>query len=278
MGDNAAQIADWDGPVGEVWANLQKELDEVTRRYGDPALMAANVRPGERVIDVGCGCGDSSLTLAREVGPSGSVLGVDVSEPMLAVAGQRAEGIANLAFQRLDASQAKLSGDHDLIFSRFGVMFFDDPTAAFTNMHAWLRPGGRLTFVCWRHPRENPWAIVPVVAAREALKLEAPPADLNAPGPFAFHDLARLESILRDAGFSGFEARPLDAPMPMGANVVEAADRMTSYGPGFRVVREAGMEKRPIAAAAIAKALEPYAAADGSVSLNGAVWIVTARA
>jgi hypothetical protein len=145
-------------------------------------------------------------------------------------------------------------------------------------MRTWLKPSGRIAFCCWRHPRENPWAMIPVVAARQALNIQTPPADLTTPGPFAFSDVERLEGILRTARFTAFNAQPYDSAVTLGPTVEIAADRVTRFGPAYRVVMSAGEDTRPIAAAAIAKALAPFAAADGSVSLTGSVWIVTAAA
>jgi SAM-dependent methyltransferase len=236
--------------------------------------------PGEKIVDVGCGCGDTSIALAKAVGPAGRVLGVDVSEPMLAVARRRSAhaGLANLAFRRADAASAALPAEHDLIFSRFGVMFFDDPAAAFANMRRWLAPSGRIAFCCWRPPRENPWGIIPVAAVREALGLEAPPMDPTAPGPFAFADADRLRGIMERAGFSDFDAARYDAQVPMGETLEAAGEQMLRYGPAARAVRGVSEADRRTASAAIAKALAPYAAPDGSVSAPGSVWIVTARA
>jgi ubiquinone/menaquinone biosynthesis C-methylase UbiE len=276
MSANAQQIADWDGLVGETWVRMQDELDRVTAPFGEAALAAAAPREGERVVDLGCGCGTTSLALASSVGEGGAVLGLDVSGPMLAQARRRAAGMAQLSFRQGDAAFERLPAEHDLIFSRFGIMFFDDPGGAFVNMRAWLRPAGRIAFCCWRHPRDNPWATVPAIAAREALNIEAAPIDPYAPGPFAFADAERLRGLMEAAGFEGFHASAFDQAIMLGRSVQEAAEMMTHSGPGSRLVREAGEPARPIAAQAIARALEPHAAANGSVSLMGAVWVVSA--
>jgi SAM-dependent methyltransferase len=278
VSENVEQIADWDGPVGETWVEMQAELDAHTGPFGRAAMTAADARLGERIVDVGCGCGDTSIALAKAVGEGGAVLGVDVSRPMLAVARRRGAGLGNLAFRHADAAVEALPAEHDLIYSRFGVMFFDDPTGAFANMRGWLKASGRLAFCCWAPPRENPWAMVPVMAARQALNIDTPPPDPYMPGPFAFADIERLGGILGAAGFTAFDARPFKAPVTLGPTAEIAADRVTRFGPAYRLVKAAGEGTRPTAAAAIAKALAPYAAADGSVSLTGAVWIVTARA
>jgi SAM-dependent methyltransferase len=277
---NELQIEDWNGPLGQVWADQQVELDRITRVYGDAALAAAKAQTGERVVDVGCGCGDSSLTLGRSVGGEGAVLGVDVSEPMLAVAARRArdEGLAHVAFRHADASLVRLEPDRDLIFSRFGVMFFDDPQAAFANIRRWLKPTGRIAFCCWRPPSENPYFYVPIGAARAALAYDPPPMDPHAPGPFAFADVDRLRGLMTAAGFSGFNAERYDAEVQVGSNPEVAAETMTMFGPVARLIREVGEHSRPVAKAAVAKAFAPIARPDGSVWLGGSTWIVTARA
>ncbi|MEQ1784285.1 MAG: class I SAM-dependent methyltransferase, partial [Hyphomonadaceae bacterium] len=143
-GDNTLQVEDWNGAVGERWAAEQERTDQLIRAFGDAALTAARASLGERVLDVGCGCGDTSLALANSVGPTGHVLGVDVSAPMLIVARRRASALSNLTFAEADASSASLPGSFDLLYSRFGVMFFDAPVPAFRHLHKAMSPTGRL--------------------------------------------------------------------------------------------------------------------------------------
>lgn len=279
-GDNSEQIAEWNGPVGQRWAAEQATFDNLTRPFGDAALKAAATSPGERVIDIGCGCGDTSLELGKAVGSSGSVLGVDISGPMLEVARRRAkaEGAGNVTFEQADASTAPLFHDRDLLFSRFGVMFFAAPVPAFAHLRRALKDSGRLTFVCWQGPRENPWAIVPVMAARAALQLDGPPGDPYAPGPFAFGDANRVRAILLETNFKDVDAEPFETPMPLGANPREAAEESVRLGPVSRFVREMGEEHLPLILEAVEKALEQFAAKDGSVALPGRAWVVTAKA
>ena len=276
-GDNAKQIEDWNGVAGEHWAAEQENTDRLIRAFGEAALQAANARPGERVLDVGCGCGDTSLELARAVGAQGSVLGLDVSAPMLAVARRRAAGMTNVTFLEGDASKAELPGPFDLLYSRFGVMFFDDPAGAFSHMRKAMAPGGRLAFACWQMAKDNPWAMIPAMAARQAIAADMPPADPNAPGPFAFGDRARLTGILETAGFRDVATEPFQAPMYLGSSARSAAEGATRIGPASRMAREAGKEKLPAIIDAIEAALAPMAAADGSISLPGWIWVVTGR-
>ena len=156
--DNSEQIADWNGVMGRQWAARQREIDSSISPFGDAALKTAAPMPGERVIDIGCGCGDTSIALAQQVGAEGAVLGVDISAPMLEVARTRAASLQlpHLEFREADASTASLPARNDLLYSRFGVMFFDQPVPALAHARQALRNGGRLVFVCWRSPRETP--------------------------------------------------------------------------------------------------------------------------
>jgi len=274
---NAGQIADWNGAVGQRWAAEQAVLDDLIRPYGAAVLAAASPTHGEKILDIGCGCGDTSIALAHAVGPTGAVVGVDVSAPMLDVARRRSVGLDNLHFMEADASNADLPTGQSLLFSRFGVMFFDDPVAAFAHMGASLVPGGRLAFVCWQSGSVNPWATAPAKAALEASGLSFPPADPSAPGPFAFADPERVRSILSDAGFRDVETRPQEADMHLGATAADAAVSSLKVGPASRIAREAGPEAFAGLLRAVEDALRPHAAASGAVILRGRAWLVTAR-
>jgi len=182
---NQDQIEFWNR-LGQRWVEYQESLDRFWHVPGDAAIKRAGVRVGEGVIDVGCGCGASTLELARLVGPTGSVLGLDVSKAMLARARERARGqrLVNVEFAHADASTYAFAGDRDVVFSRFGVMFFREPIAAFTNLRRALGPGGRLTFVCFGDRELNTWWTVPVAAASTVVA-PPPPTPPREPGPFA---------------------------------------------------------------------------------------------
>jgi SAM-dependent methyltransferase len=276
--ENELQIRDWNGAVGERWAAEQAETDPLIRPYGEAALRVAGVKSGERVLDVGCGCGDTSLALVYAVGVMGRVVGVDVSAPMLEVARDRANGRENLTFIEADASRAKLTGPFDLLYSRFGVMFFGDPVGAFRNLRTAMKDGGRLAFVCWQMAKDNPWAAIPAKAAREASGLAMAPPDPHAPGPFAFGDFERVKGILEAAGWVDVKAEGFEHPMYLGSSPRSAAEAASRMGPSSRVAREAGPEKLPAIVDAIEAALKPHAAANGSVALPGRTWVVTAKA
>jgi len=278
--DNSAQIEEWNGALGEKWAEEQETLDGLTAPFGEAAIKAAGPRPGELVIDIGCGCGASSLSLARAVGEGGRVLGVDVSRPMLEVARRRAKaaGLANLTFEQADASSAGLPAGQDLLYSRFGVMFFAAPVPAFAHLGRSLKGNGRMAFICWRAPKDNPWATVPVMAGRQALGIEGAPSDPFAPGPFAFADEGRVRGILQEAGFRDVKAERFDDRMLLGSSPRSAAEATARIGPLGRLVRESGPEHLPKILDAVEKALTPLAAKDGSVAPPAGAWVVTAKA
>ena len=280
---NQQQVQDWNGALGERWTTNQASLDALLQTYGDATLMAARLQPGERVIDIGCGCGATTLAAATTVGRGGAALGVDVSAIMLERARERAHNTANPArFAEADASIAMLEGGpFDTMISRFGVMFFEHPTAAFSNLIKMLRPGGRLAFVCWRAMAENIWMTLPLDAARPALPPVAPSIP-DAPGPFAFARRERVANILADAGFSEIEITPQDVMMTLaaGASPAEAAalavTRSVQMGPLAAALRDQPAEARTAALALVQAKLESVATPSGVV-LPAATWIVTAR-
>jgi SAM-dependent methyltransferase len=277
MSGNDDQIAYWNAEVGERWTANQERLDALIAPFGVAAMDAARVAAGERVIDIGCGCGDTTIALAGAVGPGGHVLGVDVSAPMLARAKQRAAGLGNVAFVEADAAAGALPSGFDVLFSRFGVMFFADPPAAFAALRRSLKPDGRIAFACWRAVAENPWMTVPLMAGIAALGASPPPPTPRAPGPFAFAEAAWVREILDRAGFRDADIAAFDAPMTLGADADAAASMALEVGPLGALVREHGAAAAERVKAAVAAALAGHMGPTG-VTLTGAVWIVTAHA
>lgn len=278
---NREQIEHWNANAGPAWAALQEQLDRGIRAHGLLALDALALAAGERVLDVGCGCGDTTLEAARRVGPRGEVLGVDVSAPMLARAEQRARelGLGSARLLRADAQTAELgAGRFDAMVSRFGVMFFDDPAAAFRNLARALRPGGRAAFVCWQTPERNPWVAVPMAAAAPFVALPPPPP-AGAPGMFSLADGARLRALLEGAGFRELAIEDRRLPMTMGSGALdEVVEIFLQVGPVAGALREAGASEAQRAAAATA-VREAYArhVMDGRVTLDSALWLVSAH-
>ncbi|RQS14910.1 class I SAM-dependent methyltransferase [Burkholderia sp. Bp8998] len=279
---NAYQVADWNGQSGERWVANQARLDAMVSVFGQAAIEATAPMTGERVLDVGCGAGASSLALAACVGAGGQVLGVDISEPLISRARALAPPDTPVLFQVADASGAELpEGAFDILFSRFGVMFFDDPTAAFAHMRRALRPGGRVAFVCWRSAAENDWVRLPMGALKGILAPSAPP-DPEAPGPFSFGDRGRVSRILTAAGFADIAIAPFDASVPFGEGgtrdaAIDDAVKMTlEVGPLSRALADQPDDIRARASAAVRAA---FAGLPGerSVMIDGAAWIVMAR-
>jgi SAM-dependent methyltransferase len=270
---NADQIKFWNGPGGQKWAAHQSDMDRNLADVTAALLPFAAAKPGERVLDIGCGAGQTSHLLAAAIGPTGHVTGVDISAPLLANA--RARAATNETFIEADAAFHAFKPEFDLIFSRFGVMFFDDPPSAFANIRKGLKPGGRLAFVCWRPAQENEWVTVPALAARPFLPPQPPPDPL-APGPFAFADSARVEKILSAAGFRDVQTKKLDGVMNLGASSDEAAFQMTNLGPLSRALGE--VEDEAVKArvrAAVKVALEAIRK-DGVIKPAIACWLVAA--
>jgi SAM-dependent methyltransferase len=276
-GPNAEQIRYWNETIGPRWIEQEAMLDAQIAPLGLAAIERAGVARGELVLDVGCGCGQTTLQLAERVGPEGEVLGVDVSSPMLARARQRAKGLAHVRFENADAQTHRFARGFDLAFSRFGVMFFADPVAAFANLRGALRARGRLAFVCWQALDRNPWLQVPLRALAGIVALPAPPPP-GAPGPFAFADPERVRGILGRAGFAAVELAPLCGDLALGAGggLERAVGFAMEMGPASALLREAGAEARERARDAIRAALEPFATPDG-VRAEYAAWAVTAR-
>src|ERR1700744_5929088 len=206
---NADQIAYWNGPNGQRWTDRQAEQDVLLAPVTQALIDRAAPRPGERIIDVGCGCGGTSMALASRVAPAGFVLGVDISGPMLSRARQLAPKELPVDFVLADATVYPFDpGSFDLLVSRFGVMFFAEPAVSFSNLRRALRPNGRVAFACWRAPRENPWMMTPLHAVYQHVPKPPPPAP-DDPGPFAFASEDRVRRILGEAGYQTIAMEPV---------------------------------------------------------------------
>ncbi len=281
-GPNAAQIDYWNDESGQKWVEMQEMLDLQLAPLGEATIDALGVAEGERVLDVGCGCGHTSLELARRVGPTGAVTGLDISHVMLEAARAQASeaGLDHATFVNADAQTHTMADDTtDAIFSRFGVMFFEDPYAAFANLRTTLQPDGRIGFTCWQGVDKNPWMSLPMMVAMQHITLE-PPTDPHAPGPFAFADADRVRDILDGAGFDDISIADHRAELAVGGNMApeDAVRFLLKLGPAGRALREQNLSEEQIEALErdVIEALAPYDGGNGVV-MDSAVWIVTAK-
>lgn len=276
---NAEQIAYWNGPAGQRWLERQESQDALLAPVTDALLVRAAPQAGEHAIDVGCGCGSTSIVLAGRVAPGGSVLGIDISEPMLRRARELGRHTPALRFERADATTYPFeAGTADLLVSRFGVMFFAEPARSFANLRRALHPHGRLTFACWREPRANPWLLLPLQEVTKHVP-RLPEADPDDPGPFAFADPGRVRRILEEAGFAAieFEPRELSFDLAQGRGLDAAVEAAIALGPASRALEGQDDAARAAATAALRIALARHAAG-GRVPLPGAIWLVSAAA
>jgi SAM-dependent methyltransferase len=273
---NAAQIEHWNAVAGETWAQFHELLDRQLESPGLAAIDALAPRKGEHVLDIGCGCGQTSLAVGDRVGSTGAVVGVDISAPMPEVARRRSRACPSLPviFRQVDAQTGDLGRSlFDAAFSRFGVMFFGDPVAAFANIRQCLKPDGRLAFLCWRSLAENPWMQAPLQAALPFIPPVAPP-DPTAPGPFAFANPDRVHGILTNAGFHSVAINPLDARIG-GANIERTLSLSLKLGPLGAVLRE-HPELAVVVADAVRDMLSTHLTPNG-VMMPAATWIVTGQ-
>jgi SAM-dependent methyltransferase len=278
---NTAQAEHWNtGEAVAHWVDNQARYDRMNAPFAAMILDAAGLRPGENVLDVGCGCGGTTLAAARLIAP-GQAVGLDLSGPMLARAraDAGAAGLGNAVFRQGDAQVHPLeSARFGTVLSRFGVMFFADPVAAFANIRSATRPAGRLVFVCWQPLAANQWLLVPGAALAE----HVPPADFGSgdgPGMFAFADPDRIRQILAAAGWRDVEITSEHASILVGGggSIDDAVEFLRTGSMGRTMLAGADASTADRAIASVRAALSPYADADG-VHLGAAVWLVQAVA
>ena len=270
----AAQAALWNGSAGQAWTALQELIEQMYAPF--EALLAAAVAGDDRqVLDVGCGTGATTMAIARQLAGRGACLGVDISQPMIDAASARARtGAAPAAFLCADAATHPFApASVDLVVSRFGVMFFDDPVAAFANLRRAVRGGGRLDLIVWRGPDENPFMTVAETAAAGLLPL--PPREPGAPGQFAFADRGHVEHILEEGGWSGIGIDALDVACSFpGHGLLPYLSRM---GPVGRMLESVDETTRSAVLRRVCAAFEPYVEG-GMVRFDAACWRVRASA
>ncbi len=274
--ENRAQIDFWAGPQGEKWLRLHEDIERTMAPFTQAGLAALGDIAGRHCLDIGCGAGGTTLALAEAAG-AGTVAGIDVSTPLLKRARERSAGRPALCFVEADAQDYPFAeATFDILFSRFGIMFFRDPVAAFANLRRACRPGARLVAVVWREPRENPWVMIPVSSVKAFVELPPRPAP-GEPGQFQWADPEAAAGWLGEAGWRDCRFEPLDLALSFPGPPEAAARYLLQMGPAAALLAEAGGDLPARAEAALAAQLEPHAS-DGAVKLGAACWTVSALA
>lgn len=279
-GPNELQAVYWTAAAGPQWVQQQAMFDHMLGHFGHAALNALAAQTGDHIIDIGCGTATTTLAIADAVGPTGWVVGADISSTMIDAARQRAAQFPNVSFVVADAQTERIApADQlaDAAFSRFGVMFFADPVAAFTNIAANVKSDGRLAFVCWQHEQTNEWISLPAGIMRQFTPEPVLPPP-NAPGPFAFHDRDRLRDILTSAGWTEVQIDPFSAPTTMGAGLgLNAAVTQSMSTNAGQILRSQVDETTFAAATEAVRAALSERMLGGAVTFPGNVWVVTAQ-
>jgi ubiquinone/menaquinone biosynthesis C-methylase UbiE len=273
---------DWAGEMGAKWlANLAR-FEGMIAPIGEALLKRADYKPGERVLDIGCGGGGTTIAIARAVAPSGEVLGIDISPDLTTASTQRAcdAGVSNIRFICADGATVQLAdAPFDRLFSRFGSMFFPEPHKAFTNLQSLLRPGARIDLAVWGPPRENLWMMEMMGVVRRYVDI--PPAIPRTPGPFAFEDLDYLNEILASGGFSNVNVSAYQGLQPIGGINVTPEDAvsfvLSSMAVG-RALDEQGADVRSAAETDLIKLFQQHYVPGQGVMMQGKAWLVSAIA
>jgi ubiquinone/menaquinone biosynthesis C-methylase UbiE len=279
---NEEAVEAWNGVLFDRFLKYRHLVSEGLGAHGEEALRLHPPGPGETVLDIGCGFGETTARIAELVGAEGSVLGFDAAERFIDLARQEAAaaGVSNVSFAVGDLQVTEFDRCFDYAFSRMGTMFFANPVPALRNVRRALVPGGRLCMVVWRRKLENEWVSrAEAVVERFVEEPEESDEPTCGPGPFSMGDADVTSQILLGAGFEEISLRRCDLPMPTGRDLDEAVDFAMALGPAGEVIRLAGAEAeriRPEIAAALREALADFAGPDG-VAAPASTWIVSAR-
>ena len=280
---NSIVVEAWNTVLFEKFSRFKHLLVDGLSQHSDAAFERTAYPQGARVLDVGCGFGDSTVRIARQVGPQGEAVGVDCAENFIRSAedGARKAGVLNARFFVGDAQWGDLRGPYDHAFARFGTMFFEMPGAAMRNVRKALRPGGGFTQIVWRRREENPWLheaelrvkeIVPVVSHEETDQVHC------GPGPFSMAGPDMVSGMLRGAGFERIRFERFDCDICIGRDLEDAIEFAMALGPAGEIIRlagEEGVKRKPQVVAALRETLAPFARPDG-VWAPSSTWFVTA--
>ena len=270
----------WSGKGGDIWVERQNAMDTMLSPLGEAALNKLNFNEEENVLDIGCGCGHTTLNIAKRIGPSGNVTGLDISEPMLKRAKESAVemSITNTSFKCVDVQTEDLGDQiYSAAFSRFGVMFFEDSIAAFKNINKSLISGGYLSFVCWQSPAVNPWQSLFIQEVKKFLDLPSPPP--RSPGPFAFMESEYVSSILEESKFQDITIEGYEAEVNMfsGRSLSDSVKDYISINPVVtQMLKESSENQIAEIVNSGIEAFSPYYSEKGLI-FPSATWLVTAR-
>ena len=270
----------WSGKGGDIWVEQQNAMDTMLSPLGEAALNKLNFNGEENVLDIGCGCGHTTLNIAKRIGPSGNVTGLDISEPMLKRAKESAVemSITNTSFKCVDVQTENLGDQiYSSAFSRFGVMFFEDSIAAFKNINKSLISGGYLSFVCWQSPAVNPWQSLFIQEVKKFLDLPSPPP--RSPGPFAFMESEYVSSILEESKFQDItiEGHEAEVNMFSGRSLSDSVKDYISINPVVtQMLKESSENQIAEIVNSGIEAFSPYYSEKGLI-FPSATWLVTAR-
>ena len=272
---NQEQLDYWNGQAGQRWVEFSDRLDAMLLPFAHQILSSAQITPDDNVLDIGCGGGALSILASQT---AKSVLGIDISKPLIALAKERTKTMGTVNFMLSDAAEMALETQRDLIISRFGVMFFADPIAAFSNLRQHVKDTGRMRFACWQSPMKNMWARAPLEAAMPFLTHPPTPPKPHAPGPFAFADADYVTEVLTKAGWHNIVLTDWtgDIRLP-GHDAAEVASFMMEMGPLSKIMKEQSLDIEPVHAALIER-LSKKAGVDGSVDMQASIWSVSATA
>ena len=278
---DTAFVQFWNDVLAPKFIRFKHVLVDGLSRHSEAVFPSLPVRPGDQVLDVGCGFGDTAIELAARVGPEGSVLGIDCCDAFLdmARAEVRARGLTNVQFRRGDAEIALPANQYDLVFARFGTMFFANPVAGLRNMRRALRPGGRMVHIVWRARADNPWLSM---AKEVVLRFVPPPGDAAAscgPGPFSMADESTVRQMMTIAGYDQIEFRRVDAPVIVGKDVKDAVAFQLAIGPAGEAFREAGARaeaQRAAIEAALAEAITSQNTDAEGIVMDSSSWVISA--
>ena len=270
----------WSGKGGDIWVERQNAMDTMLSPLGEAALNKLNFNEEKNVLDIGCGCGHTTLNIAKRIGPSGNVTGLDISEPMLKRAKESAVemSITNTSFKCVDVQTEDLGDQiYSAAFSRFGVMFFEDSIAAFKNINKSLISGGYLSFVCWQSPAVNPWQSLFIQEVKKFLDLPSPPP--RSPGPFAFMESEYVSSILKESKFQDItiEGHEAEVNMFSGRSLSDSVKDYISINPVVtQMLKESSENQIAEIVNSGIEAFSPYYSEKGLI-FPSATWLVTAR-